>query len=66
MGLKAVNKPLLVVIGSKVENCSAKATKEFILKNSNGEIQTIDIAAHNGIKHNLSSFTFNKNWFLQL
>lgn len=65
-GLKAVNKPLLVLIGSEDEAFSSAATKEAILKNSNGEFQIIDKASHNGVRHNAQSFIFIKNWFSKL
>ncbi|MCK9208710.1 MAG: lysophospholipase, partial [Salinivirgaceae bacterium] len=65
-GLKAVNKPMLVLMGSEDEAFSSEATKEAILKNSNGEIQIIDKASHNGVRHNAQSFTFIKDWFSKL
>lgn len=48
VGLKAVSKPMLVLMDSEDEAFSSAATKEAILKNSNGEIQIIDKASHNG------------------
>lgn len=65
-GLKAVNKPMLVLIGSDDEAFSATATKEAILKNSNGEFQIIDKASHNGVRHNPQSFIFIKDWLSKL
>ncbi len=65
-GLNAVNKPMLVIMGSEDEAFSAVATKEAILKNSIGEIQIIDRASHNGVRHNSQSFTFIKDWFSKL
>lgn len=65
-GLKAVNKPMLVLIGSDDEAFSPVATKEAILENSNGEIQIIDKASHNGVRHKSQSFTFIKDWFSKL
>ncbi len=65
-GLKAVNKPMLVLMGREDEAFSVEATKEAILKNSNGEIQIIDKASHNGVRHNAQSFTFIKDWFSKL
>jgi alpha-beta hydrolase superfamily lysophospholipase len=65
-GLKAVDKPMLVLIGSEDEAFSSAATKEAILKNSNGEIQIIDKASHNGVRHNAQSFIFVKDWFSKL
>jgi len=65
-GLKAVDKPMLVLMGNEDEAFSAEATKEAILKNSNGEIQIIDNTSHNGVRHSAQSFIFIKDWFLKL
>lgn len=65
-GLKAVNKPMLVLMGSQDEAFSSEATKEAILKNCNGEFQIIDKASHNGVRHDAQSFSFVKNWFSKL
>ena len=65
-GLKAVDKPLLILMGSEDEAFSPEATKEAILKNSKGQIQIIDKASHNGVRHNTQSFTFIKDWFSKL
>lgn len=65
-GLHAVNKPFLVLMGSEDEAFSPEATKEAILKNSDGEFQIIDKASHNGVRHNEQSFIFIKNWFSEL
>lgn len=65
-GLKAVNKPMLVLMGSEDEAFSSTATKEAILKNGNGEFQIIDKASHNGVRHNAQSFIFIKDWFSKL
>lgn len=64
--LNAVKKPMLVLIGSKDEAFSAEATKEAVLKYSNGEIEIIDNASHNGVRHNPQSFLFIKDWFIKL
>jgi hypothetical protein len=65
-GLKAVNKPLLVIMGSEDEAFSATATKEAVLNNSIGEFQMIEKASHNGVRHQAASFSFVKNWFSKL
>lgn len=65
-GLKAVNKPMLVLIGSKDEAFSTEALQKAILENSNGKVQIIDRATHNGVRHNSQSFTFIKDWFSKL
>lgn len=66
VGLKAVIKPMLVLMGSKDEAFSPEATKEAVLEYSNGEIQIIENASHNGIRHNIQSFTYIKDWFSTL
>jgi pimeloyl-ACP methyl ester carboxylesterase len=65
-GLNAINKPLLVLMGSEDEAFSSVATKEAILKNSNGAFHMIDKASHNGVRHNAQSFIFIKDWFSKL
>lgn len=65
-GLNAVNKPLLVLIGTEDEAFSPEVTKEAILKHSNGAFQMIDKASHNGVIDNSHSFTFIKEWFSKL
>ncbi len=65
-GLKAVDKPMLVLMGSEDEAFSPTATKEAILKNSNGEFQIIDKTSHNGVRHNAQSFIFIRDWFSKL
>lgn len=66
VGLKAVNKPLLVIMGSEDEAFSATATKDAILTNSIGEFQIIEEASHNSVRHNAQSFIFIKSWFSKL
>ena len=65
-GLKAVDKPMLVLMGSEDEAFSPSATKKAILKNSNGEFQIIDKTSHNGVRHNAQSFIFIRDWFSKL
>lgn len=65
-GLKAVNKPMLVLIGSKDEAFSAEALQKAVLDNSTVEMQIIEGASHNGVRHNPQSFTFIKDWFSKL
>ncbi len=65
-GLQAVNKPMLVIMGSDDEAFSAEATKEAFMENSEGDIQIINKASHNGVRHNAQSFIFIKDWFSKL
>lgn len=53
-------------MGSEDEAFSAVAKKEAILEYSNGKIQIIDNASHKGVRHNIQSFTFIKDWFSTL
>jgi hypothetical protein len=62
-GLKVGNKPMLVLIGSKDEAISSEVLQQAILENSNGKVQIIDGATHNGVRHNIQSFTLIKDWF---
>ena len=65
-GLIAVNKPMLVLIGSEDEVFSEEALRRAVLDNSIGEMQIIGGASHNGVRHNAQSFTFIKGWFIKL
>jgi len=65
-GLRAVNKPMLVLMGNEDEVFSASATKEAIMKNSNAGFQIIDKASHNGVRENVQSFIFIKEWLSKL
>jgi alpha-beta hydrolase superfamily lysophospholipase len=65
-GLKAVNVPMLVLIGNKDEAFNADAMKKAVIENSKGQVQIIEGATHNGIRHNLQSYVFIKKWFSAL
>lgn len=65
-GLSAVNKPMPVLMGREDEAFSSIATKEAVLKNSNGTFHMIDKHSRNGVTHNAKSFIFIKNWFSKL
>lgn len=65
-GLKAVNVPMLVLIGSKDEAFNADATQKAVIENSKGQVQIIEGATHNGIRHNSQSYVFIKKWFKAL
>ncbi len=65
-GLKAISKPLLVLMGSSDEVFSAEATRKAVLENSTGTVYIVDNASHNGIRHNAQAFSLIHNWFLQL
>ncbi|MFK7845879.1 MAG: alpha/beta hydrolase [Rhodothermales bacterium] len=50
-GLQAINKPLLVVVGSEDEAFVAAAYAPAVEANSEGEVLVVDGATHNGIRH---------------
>lgn len=65
-GLKAVDKPMLVLAGTNDEAFSAEKLQKAVLENSTGKVHIITKATHNGIRHDAQSFAFIKNWFSQL
>lgn len=65
-GLNAVNKPMLVLMGSEDEAFSSEATEKAFWEYSKGEFHIIDKATHNGVRHNTQSFAFIKDWFSKL
>ena len=65
-GLKAVNVPLLVVIGNKDEAFNADAMKKAVTENSKGKVEIIEKATHNGIRHQSEAYNFIKKWFSAL
>ncbi len=65
-GLKSLNVPTLVLIGSKDEAFNAEAMKKAVSENSQASIQIIEGVTHNGIRHNSRAYLFIKQWFLEL
>jgi len=65
-GLKSVDVPMLVLVGSEDEMFNAEALQKAILKNNTGEIKIIQDVTHNGIRHNKQSFEFIKHWYTEL
>ncbi len=65
-GLKAVKKPLLVVVGSKEEVFVAGEFEPAVTKNSKGKVIVVDGATHNGVRHNAKAMDEVKKWFLKL
>lgn len=65
-GLKSINVPMLVLIGSKDEAFNAEAMKNAVTENSQAQMQIIENATHNGIRHNAQVYEFIKKWFLAL
>lgn len=61
-GLNSINKPLLVVIGSKDEAFDAKRFTSAVTENSNGEVFVIENETHNGIRHNKKTMEVITAW----
>jgi pimeloyl-ACP methyl ester carboxylesterase len=62
-GLQAVNKPMVILAGSKDEVFSAVSLQKAIMENSNGEVYIVEGATHNGIRHHMKSFKYIAQWF---
>lgn len=62
-GLKSVRLPMLVLIGSEDEVFNADATIKAVIENSQAEIQIIEGATHNGIRHNPQVYELINKWF---
>jgi len=65
-GLKSINVPMLVLIGSKDEAFNAEVMKKSVSENSQAIIQIIEGVTHNGIRHNSQAYEFIKKWFSAL
>ena len=61
-GLNAINKPLLVVIGSNDEAFDAIKYTSAVTENSNGEVFVIENETHNGIRHNKKTMEEISTW----
>jgi alpha-beta hydrolase superfamily lysophospholipase len=60
--LKAVSKPLLVIVGSKDEAFVAEEYKKAVTENSSGEVVLVKGATHNGIRHHQESIEAVQRW----
>jgi len=65
-GLKSVDVPMLVLVGSEDEAFNAEALQKAILEHSTGEVKIIQEVTHNGIRHHEQSFEFIKHWYSKL
>ncbi len=61
-GLNAINKPLLVLVGSNDEAFDASKYISAITENSNGEVYIVEDETHNGIRHNEKSMELISKW----
>ena len=65
-GLKAVQIPMIVLLGNKDEAFVAEAQQKAILDNSKGEVKIIDGATHESILQNSLAFQLISKWFSKL
>lgn len=61
-GLAAVDKPLLVLVGTDDEAFVATGFEPVINENSNGEVYLIKEATHNGIRHEENAMQRISDW----
>jgi alpha-beta hydrolase superfamily lysophospholipase len=61
-GLKAVNKPLLVIVGAEDEVMDAAKFETAIQQYSEGELLIVEGATHNGIRHSEEAMMKIKEW----
>jgi len=61
-GLKAVKKPLLVIVGDKDEAFVASAFKPAVTQYSTGEVVLIEGSTHNGVRHSPMAMDAVKSW----
>jgi len=61
-GLKAVNKPLLVIVGTEDEVIDAAKFETAIQQYSKGELLIVEGATHNGIRHSEEAMMKIKEW----
>jgi pimeloyl-ACP methyl ester carboxylesterase len=61
-GLKAVNKPLLIIVGSEDEVMDAAKFQPAMEQYSEGELLIVEGATHNGIRHSEEAMMKIKEW----
>ena len=61
-GLKAVKKPLLVIVGSEDEAFVALEYKKAVTESSKGKVIVVEGETHNGIRHSKESMSAVKSW----
>ncbi len=61
-GLRSINKPMLVLVGSNDEAFDASKFMSAVTENSNGEVYIVEDETHNGIRHNERSMGLISNW----
>ncbi len=61
-GLNAIDKPLLVVVGSNDEAFDATKFTPAVTQNSNGKVYIIENETHNGVRHNKKTMDIVSQW----
>ena len=61
-GLNAIDKPLIVIVGSNDEAFDATKFTPAITQNSKGEVYVIENETHNGIRHNKKTMEKVSQW----
>ena len=61
-GLSAVDKPLLVIVGSEDEAFDANKFASAVTQNSQGQVSLIAGETHNGIRHNKKTMDIISKW----
>ena len=62
VGLQAVNKPLLIIVGEDDEAFNAIAYQEAVSRYSSGESLLVKGQTHNGIRHDIEAMQAVKSW----
>jgi pimeloyl-ACP methyl ester carboxylesterase len=65
-GLRAIDKPLLVIVGSNDEAFIAKEYEPAIKSFSSGKVVIIEGATHNGIRHDKNAMETVEQWIKSL
>lgn len=66
VGLKSLNVPALVLIGTNDEVFNSEVMKKVVNENCSAQVQIINGATHNGVRHNPESYKFINNWYANL
>jgi alpha-beta hydrolase superfamily lysophospholipase len=61
-GLNAIDKPLLVVVGSNDEAFDATKFTPAVTQNNNGKVYIIENETHNGVRHNKKTMDIVSQW----
>ena len=61
-GLNAIDKPLLVFVGSNDEAFDANKFTPAVTQNSNGKVYIIENETHNGVRHNKKTMDIVSQW----